>query len=312
MKKLLLSGLGGSLFPYLHEQLKASYELFYVDNQEELKYIYPDYNFFPAPLVKHADYLPFVKKLIREKGIEVYIPLIDEEIELALELEKDFPQLVVLSPKKEFVELCLNKYNLMHSLEKHGISSIATVRGDEFNGQISYPLFVKPIFGRGSRGIAEIYNAQELESYYQSEPYKPSEVLVQPLIKGQEYTVGVLVNPVNKILCLASRCVISKKGITQSAYSTNVGEIDEVVYKINEIYTPGGPYNVQLFVDQNNKVHIFEINPRFSTTSIMSYAGGVNEIQLYLNNLQNKEIAEVRPKANIYLKRMWNNMFYEK
>jgi carbamoyl-phosphate synthase large subunit len=311
-KRVLLSGLGGSLFPFLHDQLKSSFELFYVDNQEELKFIYPDYNFFPAPLVKSPEYKPFVKKLIQEKNIEVYIPLIDEEIGLALELQVDFPELIVLSPGKEFVELCLNKYALMHSLSSHGISSIPTLRGDEFTNQLNYPLFVKPIYGRGSRGIAEIHNAADLVAYYKSEPYKPEDVLIQPLIIGQEYTVGVLVNQVNKIMCLASRCVLSKKGITQAAYSTNVEVINEVVYKINKIYAPKGPYNVQLFIDQNNQVHIFEINPRFSTTSIMSYAGGVNEIKLYLENLKNENFTEQHPKENIYLKRMWNNVFYEK
>ena len=75
---------------------------------------------------------------------------------------------------------------------------------------------------------------------------------------------------------------------------------------------PCGPYNVQLFLDKNDEVKIFEINPRFSTTSIMSYEGGVNEIDLFLtyyNSSYKQEI--VRPKANLFLRRSWKNNFYE-
>ena len=80
MKKILISGLGGSLFPYLHDKLKSNYELFYVDLDPDLAKIYPDYNFFPAPAVLDQSYEGFIKNLIEEKQIDIYIPLIDEEI----------------------------------------------------------------------------------------------------------------------------------------------------------------------------------------------------------------------------------------
>ena len=43
--KLLVSGLGGSLFPYLHEQLQDKYEMYYVDADEQLEKIYAHYHF---------------------------------------------------------------------------------------------------------------------------------------------------------------------------------------------------------------------------------------------------------------------------
>ena len=41
MKKLLISGLGGSFFPYLHNQLESKFELYYVDNNINLKKCLP-------------------------------------------------------------------------------------------------------------------------------------------------------------------------------------------------------------------------------------------------------------------------------
>ena len=69
---------------------------------------------------------------------------------------------------------------------------------------------------------------------------------------------------------------------------------------------------MQLFIDNNNRIKIFEINPRFSTTSIMSYEGGVNEIDLFdtmYGKTNNSNF--MRPRAGITLRRSWKNNFYD-
>ena len=80
MKKVLISGLGGSLFPYLHEKLEDEYELYYVDLDSELSKLYPKYNFFKAPAVLEDSYEKFITDLIEENKIDIYIPLLEDEI----------------------------------------------------------------------------------------------------------------------------------------------------------------------------------------------------------------------------------------
>ncbi len=312
MKKVLISGLGGSLFPYLHDKLKSNYELFYVDLDPELSKIYPEYNFFEAPAVLDNSYEDFIKKLIQKNHIDIYIPLIDEEIIKANEVKKHFPDLMLIVPTSEFSELCLNKEKLMHKLSELNISKIETKLGNELTANEKFPVFVKPTYGRGSRGIRVINSLKEFEAYVILENYKAEEVIVQDNIQGTEYTVGVLTNNLNQILSISSKRIISKKGITIHAETENNTAIEEVVLKINEKLNPCGPYNVQLFVDSNNEVKVFEINPRFSTTSIMSYEGGVNEIKIFdemFDKVSKKEF--FRPKTGINLRRTWKNNFYE-
>ena len=79
-KNILISGLGGSLFPTLHNKLKLNYNLFYIDSNKSLKFVYPDLNFIPAPLVTSPEYITFIKNIIVENSINYYLPLIDEEI----------------------------------------------------------------------------------------------------------------------------------------------------------------------------------------------------------------------------------------
>ncbi|MEI8278338.1 MAG: ATP-grasp domain-containing protein [Bacteroidota bacterium] len=312
-KKLLMSGLGGSLFPYLHHQLVGKYDLFYVDSDSLLKNLYPDFNFFPAPLVSDDTYWDFISQIIQRYEIDCYIPLIDEEIVTAKMKFNDMLNYSVMTPTIEFSNLCLDKYALMHKLDSLGISSIKSYTGSEFKQQIPYPIFVKPNTGRGSRGIRKITSDEELNAYYLLEKYAPKDILIQELVMGTEYTVGVSTNNMNEILCISTKKIIRKRGITQVAVTENSDVIDAIATRIVNELKPSGPINVQLYVTESGDVKIFEINPRFSTTTIMSYAGGVDEISLYIEN-HNKQFSTsnlVRPKSGIILHRRWENCFYE-
>lgn len=310
--RILFSGLGGSLFPYLHEKLKNAYELFYVDSNERLKNLYPDFNFFPCPLVLDTEYRNFIEGIISKYDIQYYIPLIDEEILLAKRQIEGYNGVNVISPNAEFSELCLNKLNLMRKLSTLDLSVVKSFSGDKFSWEFPPPIFIKPISGRGSRGIRKIESAEQLTAYYHLEPYAPSEIIIQPFIAGTEYTVGVTTNDKNDILALSSKKVISKKGITQIAVTENNPIIEGIAIKLVELLNPGGPINIQLILTPENEVNIFEINPRFSTTTIMEYEGGLDLIELYISNLGVRYKGNInRPRQGLALHRRWENIFYE-
>jgi carbamoyl-phosphate synthase large subunit len=310
-KKLLISGLGGSLFPYLNEKLSNLYDIFYVDSDPFLTKLYPNYKFYHAPKVFSYEYEDFIKNLISNNSIQYYIPLIDEELLFAKEKIEKFNNVRVIAPSKMFIELCLDKYSLMQELNKLNISSINSYTGNNFkwNGG---PIFVKPITGRGSRGIRIINTLSELNAYYILEKYEPENVLIQDLILGTEYTVGVTINNLNQILSISVKKIIKKKGITQIAVITENKKISNTILEIVEKLKPCGPINIQLYLTENEEIKIFEINPRFSTTTIMSYEGGVDEISLFIDHYNIEYINSfLQPKSGIVLHRRWESVFYE-
>lgn len=310
-KKILISGLGGSLFPYLHNALKDNYDLLYIDSNQHLSKIYPDLNFYKGPLVLESSYIDFVKNIINKQEVDIYIPLIDEEVVLAKSEIEGFKDVIVISPEVKFSERSLDKYRLMKDLENFGISKITSFMGHDFNWQLEAPIFVKPVTGRGSRGIKTIYNQKQLEAYYMLEGYAPEEILVQPKLEGIEYTIGVTVNNKNQVLAIGAKRVIEKKGITQMAITENVPEINEIAIRVVEELKPYGPINIQLIKDQNKELRIFEINPRFSTTTIMEFEGGLNLITMYLENYNKNKISEIKyPIEGITLYRRWESIFY--
>ena len=312
MKKILLSGLGGSLFPYLHNALKDEFHLFYLDNNKYLEGIYKGLNFVLAPLVTDPGYKSLVIDLIRKERIDFYIPLIDEELMLAKdEISKETP-VQVIAPDTAFIELCLNKHKLMQFLDRNELSHIPSYLGNEFFHQLDYPVFVKPVSGRGSRGIRRIDGDDQLDAYYKLEGYNPEEVLVQPFVEGQEYTVGVTTNDRNQILCIGSKRIISKKGITQMAVTEDNEAINELCFKLVNLMKPNGPINIQLFLTQTGDIKIFEINPRLSTTSILEIEAGVNLIKNYIENKGNHLVKEIRkPEPDVVIHRRWESLFYK-
>jgi carbamoyl-phosphate synthase large subunit len=206
----------------------------------------------------------------------------------------------------------MRKDLLMKELKKYGISDVPSWTGDQFEWTGNGPFFVKPISGRGSRGIRKINTPEQLHAYYILEKYSPADVLIQEYVDGEEYTVGALINPYGDLMAISTRKVLKKRGITIRAVTVNDKRIEEVVSQINEHLSPQGPINIQLFITRDGNIKIFEINPRFSTTTVMSYAAGLDEIGLWLKYAEKKYDGELfRPKEKIVLHRRWENVFYE-
>lgn len=307
---LLISGAGGSVFPYLFGALEKKYDLFLVDSNPAVKKIYPDKNVMTVPPVTDQSYRDTISRIIKRHKIDYYIPLIDEEIPQALSMAATRKGLRVIAPRKGFVGLCLDKYALMRQLASRQISEVKTWKVPEFKGEM-FPIFVKPRVGRGSRGGRKIMSSEELSAYFRVEPYSPADVIVQEYLEGDEYTVSVVVNNQNRPMAIVPKKIILKKGITQQAVTEKNKLIEETCRKIVEKLQPAGPFNVQLRIVKG-KLKIFEINPRFSTTTVLTCEAGVNEFELWIDNYDCNSVKYVDTwKEGLYLYRRWESCFYE-
>ncbi len=308
-KRLLFSGAGGSIFPYMFKALENEYDVYAMDSDEKITKLYSDEKIFIVPNVVDKNFESVITNIIQDNNIDVYIPCIDEEMLIAIEISKKMG-IQILSPSKVFVQLCLDKYELMKVLSDKKISNIETCMADKYNESFNYPIFLKPNIGRGSRGIKKIDNLAEYEAYFLLEEYKKSEVLVQPFIGGDEYTVSVTVNNLNKLISIIPKIVFTKQGITKHAQSVKHDKIEGICKKIVAVLNPNGSFNVQLKL-LNNEIYIFEINPRFSTTLVLSVASGVNEIDLAIRNFDNENVEYISDFTETTLIRRWENFFYE-
>lgn len=277
--RVLISGAGGAGTIEIIKELKS--KGFWIAALDMNKYavgLYMADRGIVVPSVNSASYWNQVKKIIQKYKIDVYVPLIDEELLGAKSLEKSVKNLKVITPTEDFIKLTLNKYQMVKEFSASGITCPATILPSHVNKQsFRTPKIIKPIVGRGSRGVALIRSYQQWQQYFKDHSYQKRDVMVQEYIKGQEYTVSAVVGKRDHVYAVVPKRIITKKGITYQSVTERHQPIEQLVSKIQQEFHPQGPFNVQL-IQQAKKLYVLEVNPRFSTTVAHTIAAGIDEV----------------------------------
>ncbi len=283
---LLISGAGGSSAIKIIKELKKDplYNVTAIDADPYSVGLYINGNSFVVPLVNDPRFKDTIKKIISEKKIDLYIPLIDEEINVAYELQRELPNLKLLVPTLEFCRNMLNKWEMYKLFRANDLPvPDSYLFNDVDMVDFSSIKIVKPIVGRGSRGVQTIDSKQELDAYLTLSHYKKEELLIQEYVRGIEYTVSVIVNKMGEVLKVVPKRIIRKKGITQVAITEKNEIINSLCEDIQNKLKANGPFNVQLVL-YNNKPYVFEINPRFSTSVVLTMEAGINEVDVLVKD----------------------------
>lgn len=271
--------------------------------------------FIIAPLASADNYINFIIDLCLSKNIHIVIP--GSEIELKVfSANRDIfikNNIHLLINSDEILRICLDKNQSSEFLKKNNFdapTSFSIMDVKQLNDITIYPLVLKPsIGGGGSMNTLIAQNKEELQVFGQFLLNQYDEFIAQEYIgdANSEYTVGVLstkegvvvnsfvlkrnilsglgskiklLNKTNKE-ALGKYLVISS-GISQGEIVKNdliAQTCERIATKLHSV----GPLNIQCrLVD--NKVYVFEINPRFSGTSPMRALAGFNEIEICIKN----------------------------
>ena len=136
------------------------------------------------PAGDDEQFLTVVQNIIRLERVDVFIPLVDEEILKSYNLKKEFPNLMILLPNYNFTKIALDKWILIKKLEKYNIPCPQTYLFNENFVKLKYPFIVKPRVGRGSRNVMEIKTRNQLNAYKILSGLPGDEILIQEKIKG--------------------------------------------------------------------------------------------------------------------------------
>ena len=151
---------------------------------------------------------------------------------------------------------------------------------------LSFPVFVKPNNGGSSIGMSKVYESKELEGAIQKAFKEDDQVLVEQMIKGREFTIGVFKTKGN-IVTLPMTEVKSKKDFFdyEAKYqgaSTEVtpAQLDEAsadkirdaAKKIYAVFNCRGVVRIDFILEESSKYpYMLEINtiPGQSDASIV-------------------------------------------
>ncbi|WP_432205323.1 ATP-grasp domain-containing protein (plasmid) [Cetobacterium somerae] len=311
---ILLTSVGrrSYLVKYFKEGLKGTGKV-YVSNSSEGAPAFKNADeYVVTPIIYDELYIEFLKNYCLEKNIEGVISLFDVDLLMLSKHKKEFEKLgiKIIVSNENVINICNDKWKTKIFLHENSFDlpktylDLEEVVKDIENGNLNFPLILKPRWGMGSISIYEAENMEELRVFYkkidreiyrtylkyESEETVGSNILIQEKILGQEYGLDII-NDLNGNYCTT---IVKKKnamrcGETDCAEVIDFKELKEIGKKISSKLKHIGNLDVDLFIKDNN-IYILEMNARFGGGYPFSHLAGVDLPKAIVKWLKNEDV----------------------
>lgn len=221
-------------------------------------------------------YIESIIDICNRLDISLVVPTIDTELLLLAEnrekIESETNAKVLISDYR-VIDICRNKKNTQKFMEENGFLVPRMLTDEEMdNGELSFPLFIKPLDGSSSINAFKVKNKEELDTYRKLID-KP---IVQEFMEGTEFTVDVFLDfDSNVITCVPRVRLATRSGEIAKGLIVRDKEIVEDVLKLMKVLQPIGHITVQCMKTKRG-IEYIEINPRFGGGAPMSIMAGAD------------------------------------
>lgn len=317
---MLVTGAGSILGVGIIRALQASVipiEIIAIDTNPYALGLYLADKEFLAPVTCAKGFYAFVKNLC--KKFEIKAIFIGSNSELAfyankrrLIEESTGARVFVSSP--EVIKICNDKWRTMGYLAQSGFQVPKSIRYPEdckkiepFIKKLGFPLIVKPRSGRGSEGVNLIHDREKLWGYLEGK----KDLIIQEYLPAEEeeFTVGICLNSLGKVISKIALKRSLHDGVSIAAVSKDYHDIADYCAQVACALGTYGAINIQLRLKNGNPV-IFEINPRFSSSTGMRLLFGINEPEnLIRAEVLNQEVIPELPESGLVL-RQYTDYFF--
>ena len=165
---ILSAGTRNKVVQYFKRTVGDSGKVIATDMSELAPAVYDADAFYKVPRMTDDGYIDVIFDICRKESVDAVLSLIDPELSLLAQHRATFESLgvKVVGSSYELCEMCLNKWDMYRWLCDHGYRCARTFADkDEFfaaveAGEITYPVFVKPICGSASIAISKVYDRE--------------------------------------------------------------------------------------------------------------------------------------------------------
>jgi len=234
--------------------------------------------FYLVPGVDSKEYIPTLLEICKNEEIDLLVPLIDPELPVISRNKEKFKEqattAMISSPQT--IEIAMSKLKTSQFFKNQGLPALPSYHYQEqsWREKLSFPLMLKPDQGSASKGVYKIDNEKELEVLAS----RISQPIIQPLIKGREYTSDLFIDFQGKVRCVVPRLRIEvRAGEVSKGMTVRNENLISLIKKAGEAL-PGafGVINIQAFEDLEGNFYLAEINPRFGGGYPLSYHAGAD------------------------------------
>jgi carbamoylphosphate synthase large subunit len=226
-----------------------------------------------APPLADPRFVDFIVGWMRRHAVNVYFPILDDEIALIAQMSEDgrLPDdLVACVPSAEVSRLCYDKLEFAEWLERRGIASPRTVLATEAKWD-GLPRFAKERRGYGSKRTYVVDTEEQLRSLPE-----PSGLVIQDRCGGPEVTVDGFRSADGQILAgLCRERLEVKAGVCTKARVYEDAGLAQVALEIAKGLPLIGGFCVQMMTSATNgQWTVTDVNPRVGGGTPMSVALG--------------------------------------
>jgi carbamoyl-phosphate synthase large subunit len=170
----------------------------------------------------------------------------------------------------------------------------------------SFPRFVKPRLGAGSRGAAKITRREDLEALPKDGSY-----LVQEYLPGEEYSVDVYVRGDGEVVAAVPReRMKTDSGVAVTARTVHSPEVIEAAVRVGQAIGVRYVANVQVKRAADGVFKLLEVNPRFPGTLPLTIAAGVDMPKFMVDEVAGKKLPDgLVPFKEIMVVRYWTEHY---
>ncbi len=248
-----------------------------------------------VPRINDPDYFDKVLEICIKSDVKAITTLIDPEIEILASHREQLVErgILPLCPAAWTAHLCFDKYEMFKHLKSKGVRTVLTYNSLEGlkegleKGEVSFPVFMKPISGSGSVGIGKVNNWEEAVEKFNDGKFT---YIIQELMTGGDCDADVYVDCISHkpVAAFSKKKIESRIGGASKTISFKDPKLFDFIGQVCSVLELNGPCDMDFFI-KDGDYYLSEINPRFGGAYLHAYGAGVDFIKLILNNIHGIE-----------------------
>jgi carbamoylphosphate synthase large subunit len=258
-----------------------------------------------AVTLPRGDHPRFVEALVgvcTTHGVDALVSTVAEELPLLAAGAERLAAAGVATwlPDAAAVDVCCDKAAFARAMAAAGVPHPATAAAADEVAGVPGPWVVKPLAGRGSRGVRLLDDRALVVEVLRED----AGLIAQTRLTGREFTADALVDRDGSVRVVVPRWrEETKAGISVKGRTFASDAVARVVVAALAAVELTGPANVQGFVADDGTATVVEINPRFSGGLPLTLAAGADVVSAYLAGVRGEPLPELSFRAGVAMSR---------
>lgn len=287
---ILSCGTRNKIVQYFKKELIGKGLVMATDCSNLAPALYEADKYFIVPRMNDEGYLGHILSICKENKIKAILSLIDPELTLLAENKKAFLDIgtIPIVSNLEVIEKSFDKYKMFEFMVQNNFKTIKSYidekqfYNDLDKGEISFPVFIKPVEGSASINVNKVTTKNEVKLLFS----QFDNLMIQEFMDGPEYGADVYIDMLSKetVSIFIKEKLKMRAGETDKSVSIKDDRLFELISDFVLKAGYKGIIDIDIF-KVRDEYYISEVNPRFGGGFPHAFECGMNVPKMIINNI---------------------------